>query len=101
MLEVERDGGSPKGLKAAIVTPQRKQAIGLVCTESIEVYQLDQRVGRSGLTRLQQDVGQGEGSIGPGNGDFESSKKSGVFAVSVGVARAYESRREGNLGVQL
>ncbi len=58
VLEIERDGRSPEGLKAAIVTPQGKQAmtsgrsqtIGFVCPESIEAYQLDQRVGRSGLS---------------------------------------------------
>ena len=49
VLEIERDGKSPEGLKAAIVTPQGKQAIGFVSPESIEHYQLDQRVGRSGL----------------------------------------------------
>jgi hypothetical protein len=49
VLEIERDVKSPEGLKAAIVTPQGKQAIGFVCPESIEDYQLDQRVGRSGL----------------------------------------------------
>ena len=49
VLEIERDGKSPEGLKAAIVTPQGKQAIGFVCPESIEEYQLDQRVGNSGL----------------------------------------------------
>ncbi|MCX5962064.1 MAG: hypothetical protein NT070_02665 [Cyanobacteria bacterium] len=28
VLEIERDGRSPEGLKAAIVTPRGKQAIG-------------------------------------------------------------------------
>ena len=49
VLEIERDGKSLEGLKAAIVTPQGKQAIGFVCPESIEHYQLNQRVRRSGL----------------------------------------------------
>ena len=49
VLEIERDGKSPEGLKAAIVTPQGKQSIGFVSLESIEQYQLDQRVGSSGL----------------------------------------------------
>ena len=49
VVEIERDGRSPEGLKAAIVTPQGKQAIGFVSPESIEEYQLDQRVGSSGL----------------------------------------------------
>ena len=57
MLEIERDAKSPEGLKAAIVTPQGKQAmtsgrsqtIGFVSPESIEQYRLDQRVGSSGL----------------------------------------------------
>ena len=49
VLEIERDGKSAEGLKAAIVTPQEKRAIGFVCPESIEDYQLNQRVGRSGL----------------------------------------------------
>ena len=49
VLEIERDGKSPEGLKAAIVTPRGKQAIGFVSPESIEQYQLDQRVGSSGL----------------------------------------------------
>jgi hypothetical protein len=49
VLEIERDGKSPEGLKAAIVTPQGKQAIGFVCPESIEHYRLDQRVGSSSL----------------------------------------------------
>jgi hypothetical protein len=49
VLEIEQDGKSPEGLKAAIVTPQGKRAIGFVCPESIEHYQLDQRVGSSGL----------------------------------------------------
>ena len=49
VLEIERDGKSPEGLKAAIVTPQGKRAIGFVSPESIEDYQLDQRVGQSGL----------------------------------------------------
>ncbi len=57
VLGIERDGKSPEGLKAAIVTPQGKQAmtsgrsqtIGFVSPESIEQYRLDQRVGISGL----------------------------------------------------
>ena len=49
VLEIEQDGKSPEGLKAAIVTPQGKRAIGFVCPESIEQYRLDQRVGSSGL----------------------------------------------------
>jgi len=49
VLEIERDGRSPEGLKAAIVTPKGKRSIGFVCPESIEHYRLDQRVGSSGL----------------------------------------------------
>ena len=49
VLEIERDAKSLEGLKAAIVTSQGKQAIGFVSPESIEQYQLDQRVGISGL----------------------------------------------------
>jgi hypothetical protein len=49
VLEIERDVKSAEGLKAAIVTPQGKQAIGFVSPESIEKYRLDQRVGSSSL----------------------------------------------------
>jgi len=49
VLEIERDAKSAEGLKAAIVTPQGKQAIGFVCPESIAEYRLDQRVGSSSL----------------------------------------------------
>jgi len=48
-LEIEQDRKSPEGLKAAIVTPQGKRAIGFVCPESIEHYQLNQRVENLGL----------------------------------------------------
>ena len=49
VLELERDSKGPEGVKAAIVTPQGKRAIGFVSPESIAEYRLDQRVGRSGL----------------------------------------------------
>ena len=49
VLEIERDAKSLEGLKAVIVTPQGKQAIGFVCPDSIAEYRLDQRVGSSSL----------------------------------------------------
>ncbi len=44
VLELERDGQSPEGVRAAIVTDQGKQTIGWVSPESITEYKLDQRV---------------------------------------------------------
>ncbi len=52
VLELERDGQSPEGVRAAIMTEQGKQMIGWVAPESIAEYQLDQRV-KSGSLRIE------------------------------------------------